>query len=198
MMKTDSDLGIELDAFGSPVSIPAAEWFVCFVPGLRKQWWHPLANIRHRHVFAMRMVNDGSWLLVEPWWRRMLVTMLTSDEALKFLRWGAAGDILRVREAVPGNGNQVRGWSNCAVLISFLLGRSYPTWTPHGLYRRLLAEHGTNRVDLTQWLANNVHSRTGSSVDLFLNGAAGGRIDANAGEVGTHCGNVDVVEAPCH
>ncbi len=143
-------LAIEVDSAGSPVSLPAAEWFVCFVPGLRKQWWHRFVNPRHQHVFAIRMVSDDCWLLVEPWWTRILVSVLTLDEAFKFLRWGAIGDILQVREAIPGRGNQIRGWSNCAVLIGFLLGRSYWTWTPHGLYRRLVAEHDAHPVDLVR------------------------------------------------
>jgi hypothetical protein len=150
------ELPVEVDSLGSPVSLPAAEWLVCFVPGLRKQWWHHFTNARHQHVFAIRMVADGCWLLVEPWWTRMLVSVLTLDEALKFLRWGVTGDILQVREDIPGRGNQVRGWSNCAVLIGFLLGRSYQTWTPHGLYRRLVAERSARRVDLASWLANRV------------------------------------------
>ncbi len=40
-----------------------------------------------------------------------MVTLLSLADAVKFLRWGACGDILRVREAVPGRGNQARGWS---------------------------------------------------------------------------------------
>jgi len=142
------DVAFELDSFGSPVTLQAAEWFVCFVPGLRKQWWHRFANTRHQHVFAIRRVSEDCWLLVEPWWTRMLVSVLTLDEALKFLRWGAIGDILQVREAIPGRGHQVWGWSNCAVLIGFLLGRSYCTWTPHGLYRRLVAEQDARPVDI--------------------------------------------------
>jgi hypothetical protein len=164
----DHDLAIEVDSAGSPVSLPAAEWFVCFVPGLRKQWWHRFANAKHNHVFAIRMVDDDRWLLVEPWWTRMLVSVLTQDEALEFLRWGTTGDILQVREAIPGHGNQVRGWSNCAVLISFLLGRSYWTWTPHGLYRRLVAEHDARSVTehhpcLLQHFARLIKSETGSA-----------------------------------
>jgi hypothetical protein len=150
------EFALEIDSDGSPVSVPAQEWFVCFVPGLQRQWWHRFANARHQHVFAIRMVDDGTWILVEPWWTRMLVTVLTLDEAVKFLRWGATGNILQVREAVPGHGNQVRGWANCAVLTAFLLGRSYRTWTPYGLYRRLLADSDARPVDLAQWLADHV------------------------------------------
>lgn len=159
------DLATEVDSHGSPVSVPAAEWFVCFVPGLQKQWWHRFAHKRHQHVFAIRMVDDGSWLLVESWWTRMLVTVLTLDEALKFLRWGASGDILQVREAIPGRGNQLRGWSNCAVLMAFMLGRAYRTWTPHGLYCRLLAEQGVRAIDLEHWLANHVGIIAARDVD---------------------------------
>lgn len=146
------DLATQIDANGSLVSLPASEWFVCFVPGLRKQWWHRFTNPRHQHVFVMRMLDDSRWILVEPWWTRMLVSVLTLDEAVKFLRWGAAGDILQVQEAIPGRGSQVRGWSNCAVLAAFLLGRSYWTWTPHGLYNRLSVERETRAIDLPQWL----------------------------------------------
>lgn len=162
------DLGTEVDCHGSPVSIPAAEWLVCFVPGLQKQWWHRFANKRHQHVFAIRMLADGSWLLVESWWTRMLVTVLTLDEALKFLRWGATGDILQVREAIPGRGNQLRGWSNCAVMMAFMLGRAYRTWTPNGLYRRLRAEQGVHAVDLVQWLPGYVGTAAARDVEQVL------------------------------
>lgn len=147
-------LAIELDEHGSPVTRPAACWLVCFVPGLKPQWWHRFANRRHKHVFAMQMIDERTWLLVEPWWTRLMVNVLTVDEAVKFLRWGAAGDILRVREAIPGRGSQARGWANCSVLISYMLGRSYWTWTPHGLYRKLKAEPGAQRVELPNCLAD--------------------------------------------
>jgi hypothetical protein len=150
------EFAVEIDSDGSPVSVPAADWFVCFVPGLQKQWWHRFVTKGYQHVFAMRMVDDTRWILFEPWWTRMLLTELTLDEAVKFLRWGASGDILQVREAIPGRGNQVRGWANCAVLTAFLLGRSYRTWTPRGLYRRLKAERAVRQVDLAQWLADHV------------------------------------------
>lgn len=162
------EFAVEIDSDGSPVSVPAAEWFVCFVPGLQKQWWHRFANSRYQHVFAIRMVDDGTWILVEPWWTRMLVTVLTLDEAVKFLRWGATGNILQIREAVPGRGNQVRGWANCAVLTAFLLGRSYRTWTPYGLYRRLRGEHGALAVDLPQWLAEHVRGVATRTTDQAL------------------------------
>ena len=31
---------LEIDQDGSPVTLEPASWFVCFVPGLQKQWWH--------------------------------------------------------------------------------------------------------------------------------------------------------------
>jgi hypothetical protein len=161
-------LALEIDSDGSPVTVPAAEWFVCFVPGLQRQWWHRFASAGYQHVFAIRMLDDGRWILFEPWWTRMLLTVLTLDEAVKFLRWGATGDILQVREAVPGHGNQVRGWANCAVLTAFLLGRSYRTWTPHGLYRRLKAERDVRRVDLAQWLADHVRRVAAHNADRAL------------------------------
>lgn len=116
------DLLLSMDENGSLVTVPPAEWIVCFVPGLKKQWWHKFVNGRHKHCYAMRPTGTGSWVLVEPWWTRLMVTVLPSTDAVRFLRWGAAGDMLRITEAVPGKGNQLRGWSNCAVLMSFLLG----------------------------------------------------------------------------
>ena len=149
------ELAIEIDANGSPVTVHEAQWFVCFVPGLQRQWWHRFADDKHKHVFALRMVDDDTWLLVEPWWTRLMVNVLTLDEALKFLRWGAVGDILKVRESIPGRGSQARGWSNCSVLVSFLLGRSYWTWTPNGLYRRLKAEPDVEQVELSRFLSEH-------------------------------------------
>ncbi len=146
---------IETDANGSLVTMQPATWFICFVPGLRRQWWHRFADARHKHVFALRSLGDGTWLLVEPWWTRMMVNVLTLDEAIKFLRWGAMGDILQVRESIPGRGSQMRGWSNCSVLVSFLLGRSYWTWTPNGLYRKLLGEPDVEPVDLARFLRSH-------------------------------------------
>ena len=168
------ELAIEIDADGSPVSFPAADWFICFVPGLQKQWWHRFVSGNYQHVFAMRMVDDSRWILVEPWWTRMLINVLTLDEAVKFLRWGAAGSILQIREAIPGRGNQARGWSNCAVLTSFLLGRRYWTWTPRGLHRRLAAEPGAQRIDFAQWLANHMREVATRTVDRALAGLEGG------------------------
>jgi hypothetical protein len=152
------DLAIEIDHNDSPISKRPAEWFVCFVPGLKKQWWHGFTHPRHKHVFALKMVGDDQWVIVEPWWTRIIVTALRTDEAVKFLRWGAAGSILRVMERIPGSGSQARGWSNCAVLISLMLGRSYWTWTPHGLYKRLSAENGVERVELDGFLEKTLTS----------------------------------------
>jgi hypothetical protein len=142
------DATLRIDANGSPVTIAPACWWVCFVPGLRPQWWHPLAHARHKHVFALRPLADGSWLLVEPWWTRLMVNVLAPEQAMQFLRWAAAGDVLAVREAIPGRGSQLRGWSNCSVLVAFLLGRNYLSWTPNGLYRRLAREPGVVRIDV--------------------------------------------------
>ncbi len=151
---------IEIDANGSPITIEPAAWFVCFVPGLRRQWWHVFADRRHKHVFALRPLDDGTWLLMEPWWTRMMVNVLTLDQAIKFLHWGAMGDVLKVRERIPGCGSQMRGWANCSVLVSYMLGRSYWTWTPNGLYRRLLDEPDVERISVTQFLRRHVEAES--------------------------------------
>jgi hypothetical protein len=157
---------LKLNPDGSLVQLEPGNWFVCFVPGLNKQWWHPLVNKRHKHVFAMRPVGDGDWTLFEPWWTRLLTATITSEQAKKFLLWGAQGDVLLVREAIPGRGSQVRGWMNCAALASYLLGRPYWVWTPHGLYRRLLREPNVCRVDVSALLSR----------DLAKVGDAGSRV----------------------
>ncbi|MFQ5846593.1 MAG: hypothetical protein ACE5IQ_02850 [Candidatus Methylomirabilales bacterium] len=140
---------LEIDQDGSPVTLEAGSWFVCFVPGLKKQWWQPFVNKRHKHVFAMRPAGKHEWTLFEPWWHRLLTATITSEQARKFLLWGARGDVLLVREAIPGRGSQVRGWMDCAGLTSYLLGRPYWVWTPHGLYKRLLREPNVCRVDIS-------------------------------------------------
>jgi len=149
-----SDLANSADEHGSLVTVDPVDWIICFVPGLKRQWWHRFVHHKHKHVFAMRPTNTGSWLLVEPWWTRMMVTILPPADAVKFLRWGGTGDILRVRESVPGRASQLRGWSNCAVLSAFLLGRSSWAWTPHGLYRQLLREKSTRRGNVKQLLVD--------------------------------------------
>ncbi|HJR14855.1 MAG TPA: TetR/AcrR family transcriptional regulator C-terminal domain-containing protein [Rhodanobacteraceae bacterium] len=151
----EESIDIEIDANGSPVTLEAADWLVCFVPGLRKQWWHGLVDAKHKHVFALRMVDENTWLIMEPWWTRNMVSVLSFDQAVQFLRWAAAGDIIKVREAIPGRGSQTRGWSNCAVLISFMLGRRYRTWSPHGLYKKLKAEQGARVVDVSRLLVDH-------------------------------------------
>lgn len=93
---------IEVDEDGSPVTLEAGSWFVCFVPGLKKQWWQPFVHKKHKHVFAMRPEGSDEWILFEPWWHRLLTATITSEQARKFLLWGARGDVLYVREAIPG------------------------------------------------------------------------------------------------
>lgn len=157
------DLSHSVDQNGSLVTVPPAEWLICFVPGLQKQWWHPFVNAKHKHVFAMRPIDTANWILVEPWWTRLMVTLLSLADAVKFLRWGACGDILRVREAVPGRGNQARGWSNCAVLCSFILGRASHTWTPHGLYRQLCCEKDVKHENVEELIVEQFNRMVGKA-----------------------------------
>src|SRR6266508_451165 len=62
---------LEIDEHGSPVTLEAGGWYVCFVPGLKKQWWHRFVHNKHKHVFAMRPAGNGEWTLFEPWWHRL-------------------------------------------------------------------------------------------------------------------------------
>src|SRR5215831_10853955 len=144
---TGADL--QVDRNGSPVTLEEASWYVCFVPGLQKQWWHPFVHKVHKHVFAIRPAGPDHWTLFEPWWHRLLTATITSEQARKFLLWGARGDVLLVREAIPGHGSQVRGWMNCAALVCYLLGRQYRVWRPHSLYKLLLREPNVSQVDVS-------------------------------------------------
>ena len=158
---------LELDENGSPVTLEAAAWYVCFVPGLKKQWWHPFVNERHKHVFAMKPAGMGEWTLLEPWWHRLLAATITSEQARKFLLWGARGDVLHVREFIPGQGSQLRGWMTCAALASYLLGRRYWVWTPDGLYRRLLREPNVCRVDVSKLVKLDAANLTEASETIL-------------------------------
>ena len=157
------DLSHSVDRYGELISLAPAEWLICFVPGLKKQWWHRFVNAKHKHVFAMRPTDTPSWILVEPWWSRLMITLLPPVDVVKFLRWGAAGDILRVREAIPGRGNQARGWSNCAVLASFVLGRASHTWTPHGLYRQLCREKEVKHENVEDLIVKQIDRLVGKA-----------------------------------
>jgi len=157
-----------VDEHGAPVTLEAASWLVCFVPGLRPQWWHKFVPGRHKHVFAMRPESTGMWTLFEPWWRRLLTATISPEQARAFLSWAAAGDVLLVREAVPGKGSQIRGWMTCAILVSFLLGRGYRTWTPHAFYRRLVRERGVRRVNVSTLLELEGEKLEGASRALAL------------------------------
>lgn len=152
----DEKIPVKLNPDGSLVQLEAGSWFVCFVPGIDKQWWHPFVHKLHKHVFAMRPVGDGDWTLFEPWWTRLLTATISSEQAKKFLRWGAQGDVLLVRESIPGHSSQVRGWMTCAALANYLLGRPYWVWTPHALYRRLLREPNVCRVNVSALLSHNL------------------------------------------
>jgi len=143
---------LELNPDGSLVQLEAGSWFVCFVPAIDRQWWHRFVHKVHKHVFAIRPERDGSWTLFEPWWTRLLTATINTIQAEKFLLWGAQGDVLLVREAIPGHSSQLRGWITCAVLAAHLLGRRYHVWTPHQLYRQLLREPNVCRVDVSALL----------------------------------------------
>jgi hypothetical protein len=77
-MRDVATVELNVDPDGALVTLEAAVWFVCFVPGLNKQWWHRFVNARHKHVFAMRPAGPGAWTLFEPWWHRLLTATITS------------------------------------------------------------------------------------------------------------------------
>lgn len=147
---------VELNPDGSLVEIEPGSWFVGFVPQIEREWWSFLAHETHKHCFALRPAGRRDWIVFESWWRRVLVATIDEEAAAKYLRWGHEGDVLLVREEVPGRSNQVRIWVNCANLIAHMLGRAYWVWTPHGLYRRLQREPGTCHVDTSVLLGRDL------------------------------------------
>jgi len=66
---------------------------------------------------------------------KVLTAMIADELAKKFLRWGAQGSALPVREAIPilRSAGQARSWMNCAALATSLLERPYWVGTPHAL-----------------------------------------------------------------
>jgi hypothetical protein len=132
-----SDLTV--DQWNSLVTKKPRWWYVAFVPPLDKRWWHRFFHAKHKHCFAMTYVGspEGTWLLFEPWWSRIMVTEITQAEADKFLAWAGRGDALWVYESLPGRSSQIKFWMTCAVLVAHLLGKNYWCWTPHQLYKRL-------------------------------------------------------------
>lgn len=147
---------LQLNPDGSLVHLEAQSWLVCLVPGIEKQWWHPFFHKVHKHVFALRPGPAGFWTVFEPWWTRIVAATMTAEQAKKFLRWGARGDVLMVRECIPGRSSQIRGWMTCAALVNYLLGRPYFVWTPHGLYRLLLRESNACHVDVSMLLEDHL------------------------------------------
>ena len=144
-----SALGREADEDGSPATIEAGIWFVCLLPGIRKQWWHPLVNKTHKDAFAMRPERDGRWNFFEPWWHRPLATSLSLEHARKCLLLAVAGEVVatfantfRAAAARSAAGRPAPGW--CLVCSA----RPYWVWTPHRFHRLPLRELSVCRVDV--------------------------------------------------
>jgi hypothetical protein len=142
--------GLRPDEYGAPVTFEPSHWLVCFVPGLRAQFWHRFVHKTHKHVLLLKPNGNETWTLFEPWWTRLLVRTISTDQAMRFLRWAEMGDVLLAEEEVPGRGSQLRGWANCAALAAFLLGRPYWVWSPHALFTRLLSETRTRKIDVAE------------------------------------------------
>jgi hypothetical protein len=143
---------LDVDEYGAPVTFEPSRWLVCFVPGLRGQFWHRFVHKTHKHVMMLKPNPDGTWTLFEPWWTRLLVRTISPDQAVRFLQWAHMGDVLLVEENVPGHGSQFHGWSNCVSLATFVLGRSYWVWSPNALFKRLLSEDRTQKIDVADFV----------------------------------------------
>ncbi len=160
------EVELKLNPDGSLVQLEPGSWFVCFVPPIAPEWWHRFIHPVHKHVFALRPAAAGEWTLFEPWWSRLLTATITTEQATKFLRWGARGDVLLVRESIPGRSSQLRGMMTCAALAAHLLGRPYWVFTPHQLYLVLVREPGVCHVNVAALLRADLSSlaRSGTRV----------------------------------
>lgn len=156
-VRAEAELSFNPD--GSLVDLPERNWLVCFVPPLDRRLWHVLVQSRFTHVFAIRK-HKGRWTLFEPWWTRLLVANLSEKQALKYLCWADKGEVFLVPEVVPGHGSQMRGWMNCAGLVSYMLGRPYWVWTPRALYTRLRAERTTKAVSIPEVIRSQAPTGT--------------------------------------
>ncbi len=154
---------LSLNPDGTLVRLEPGSWFVCFVPAIAKEWWQGLLHPTHTHVFAIRPEGDGDWTVFEPSWTRLLVATITTEQAIKFLIWGAKGDVLLVREESPGHSSQLRGIMTCAALAAHMLGKNYPVWTPHQLYRRLIREPNVCKVDVSRLLQRDISELAGQN-----------------------------------
>ena len=65
-MRDPQTIELNVDPDGALVTLAASSWYVCFVPGLDKQWWHRFVNARHKHVFAIRPAGPDEWTHFEP------------------------------------------------------------------------------------------------------------------------------------
>lgn len=138
--RTGTTIGeLYVDRDGSLLDRKPERWLVCFVPAIKRQWWHPFLFSWMKHCFMLRRTNH-EWLLFEPWWSRVMLTTLSDLDAAPFLTWGALGEVLEVEEAIPGHSSQLRGWMTCSALIAHVLGRRYWTWTPKSLHKKLMRE----------------------------------------------------------
>jgi hypothetical protein len=127
------------------------------------------------------------------------MTTITSEQARKVLFWGARGDVLCVRESVPGCGGQLRGWITCAALASYLLGRPYWVWTPHGLYKLLLREPNVRRVDVSRLVRlNAAQLAKASEIIMGCDECMPGALKRRPGAPKPFCMNCgrDLVELP--
>gem|GEM_PF-356377 len=142
------------------VPVERRNWFVCFVPAIKRRWWHPFLHRKHKHVFALRPERDGLWTVFEPWRARPLSTTITTDQARRFLRWGGRGDVLQVREPVPVDAARFRGTTARGALASHLLGRRCLAWTPHQFFRALRREPDVRRIDVSALLRRGLDGLT--------------------------------------
>ena len=154
---------LSLNPDGTLVRLEPGSWFVCFVPAITKEWWQGLLHPMHTHVFSIRPEGDGGWTVFEPSWTRLLVATITTEQAIKFLVWGAKGDVLLVREESPGHSSQLRGMMTCAALAAHMLGKNYIVWTPHQLYRRLIREPRVCKVDVSILLQGDIRKLAGKN-----------------------------------
>lgn len=167
--------GLELTREGGIVPFPANLWYVGFVPALDRRLWHSLVHPRHTHCFALRPAGR-EWLVIEPWWARAPLNIISTAQASRFFLWAEQGDMLLAREETPGRSSQLRGVMTCAALLAHMLGRPYHVITPNALFHRLDREPDTLRIDAARYrstLQDEAPPHSGTLIEArAVNGAA--------------------------
>lgn len=118
------------------------EWFVVFTRSELKTWVMRLLNPDFRHVYAMKKSEGGQfWMVVNPLRSHTHVTLeLVDNYPHPRLYSGEDAVIVPIRTKIDKmNNRHTLCVFNCVEVVKSLLGiKSFWTWTPYQLYKKLM------------------------------------------------------------